>query len=90
MCAGHKRWVGTNEWQGLPAVKVALGVRSEQLVGWVLDRMTSALSALAESSHVKAQAFSCPPFSLHLISLRQPASYGACSITHYRASVTGL
>lgn len=38
--AGHKRWVGTNEWQGLPAVKVALGVRSEQLVGWVLDRMT--------------------------------------------------
>ncbi|KAL4440556.1 hypothetical protein ABPG75_003557 [Micractinium tetrahymenae] len=36
---GHKRWVGTNEWQGLPAIKVALGVRSERLVSWVLDRM---------------------------------------------------
>lgn len=38
--AGLKRWVGCNEWQGLPAVKVALGVRSQQLVEWVLDRMT--------------------------------------------------
>ena len=38
--AGLKRWVGSNEWQGLPAVKVALGVRSQQLVEWVLDRMT--------------------------------------------------
>jgi hypothetical protein len=32
--------VGSNEWQGLPAVKVALGVRSQQLVECVLDRMT--------------------------------------------------
>ncbi len=37
--AGRKNWVGSNEWQGQPAVKVALGVRSAQLVSWVLDRM---------------------------------------------------
>lgn len=37
--AGKKRWVGVNEWQGLPAIRVALGVRSEALVAWVLDRM---------------------------------------------------
>ena len=38
--AGKKRWVGANEWQGLPAVKVALGVRGSEVVEWVLDRMT--------------------------------------------------
>lgn len=38
--AGKKRWVGSNDWQGLPAVRVALGVRSEQLVSWVLGRLT--------------------------------------------------
>jgi hypothetical protein len=32
--------VGSNDWQGLPPIKVALSVRSEQLVSWVLDRMT--------------------------------------------------
>ncbi|PSC71961.1 putative uridine nucleosidase 2 [Micractinium conductrix] len=37
---GKKRWVGANEWQGLPAVKVALGVRGSEVVEWVLDRMT--------------------------------------------------
>jgi len=37
--AGKKNWVGTNEWQGLPAIQVAVGVRSQQLVDWVLDRM---------------------------------------------------
>ena len=38
--AGHKQWVGVNDWQGLPPVKVALGVRSAELTEWVLDRMT--------------------------------------------------
>lgn len=37
---GHKQWVGVNDWQGLPAVQVALGVRSGELTDWVLDRMT--------------------------------------------------
>jgi len=37
---GHKQWVGVNDWQGLPPVNVALGVRSGELTEWVLDRMT--------------------------------------------------
>lgn len=36
---GQKQWVGVNEWQGLPRTKVALGVKSAELVAWVLDRM---------------------------------------------------
>jgi hypothetical protein len=39
-CAGKKQWVGSNDWQGLPPVKVALGVDSQRLVAWVLERMT--------------------------------------------------
>ena len=38
--AGQKQWVGVNEWQGLPAIRVALGVRGSELTEWVLDRMT--------------------------------------------------
>ena len=38
--AGHKQWVGVNDWQGLPPTQVALGVRSAELTDWVLDRMT--------------------------------------------------
>lgn len=37
---GHKQWVGVNDWQGLPPIQVALGVRSAELTDWVLDRMT--------------------------------------------------
>ena len=38
--AGKKQWVGTNEWMGLPRVKVATAVKSQQLVEWVVDRMS--------------------------------------------------
>lgn len=37
--AGKKNWVGDNDWLPLPPIQVALGVRSEALVAWVLDRM---------------------------------------------------
>lgn len=36
---GKRDWVGVNAWSDLPRIKVALGVRSEELVRWVLDRM---------------------------------------------------
>ena len=33
-------WVGVNAWTDLPKINVALGVQGEELVGWVVDRMT--------------------------------------------------
>ncbi len=39
-CAGKKQWVGTNEWMGLPKIKVATGVKSKELVDWVVERMS--------------------------------------------------
>ena len=34
-----REWVGSNAWSDLPKIKVALGVRGDALVEWVLERM---------------------------------------------------
>lgn len=38
--AGKRPWVGPNAWSDLPVIKVALGVKAEELVQWVLERMS--------------------------------------------------
>lgn len=37
---GKREWVGDNAWKELPVMKVALGVKSNEVVAWVIDRMT--------------------------------------------------
>jgi inosine-uridine nucleoside N-ribohydrolase len=37
---GKRSWRGPNGWTGLPRIKVAMGVNSEEATTWVLDRMT--------------------------------------------------
>lgn len=34
-----REWVGVNAWTDLPKINVALGVRGEELVQWVVERM---------------------------------------------------
>eukprot|EP00887_Chlorella_sp_A99_P002299 scaffold10.g2299.t1 len=36
----QKSWVGSNEWQARPKVKVALGVQSQEVTQWILERLT--------------------------------------------------
>jgi uridine nucleosidase len=35
-----RAWVGVNAWADLPKIKVALGVQGDELVEWVIGRMT--------------------------------------------------
>lgn len=39
-CVGTRQWVGENAWISLPEIDIALSVNSDELVNWVLDRMT--------------------------------------------------
>lgn len=36
---GQKQWVGSNEWQGLPKVKVALEAKCDEIVAFAVERM---------------------------------------------------
>lgn len=39
--AGNKNWVGMNDWQGRPAIRVATKVDAKALTELVLERMSA-------------------------------------------------
>jgi inosine-uridine nucleoside N-ribohydrolase len=36
---GKKTWIGHNEWQGRPKIRVALSAEYDKIVSWVLNKM---------------------------------------------------